>query len=55
MWHALERREKCTRFWWENQRNRWEVGVRIYLRAIAWEVRSGFNWLMIVTGCGLLL
>jgi hypothetical protein len=20
MWHAWERREKCTRFWWESQK-----------------------------------
>jgi hypothetical protein len=22
MWHAWERREKCTRFWWENPKER---------------------------------
>jgi hypothetical protein len=22
MWHAWERRETCTRFWWENQKER---------------------------------
>jgi hypothetical protein len=26
MWHAWERREKCTRFWWESpkERDHWE-------------------------------
>jgi Asp-tRNA(Asn)/Glu-tRNA(Gln) amidotransferase B subunit len=26
MWHACERREKCTRFWWESPKDRdyWE-------------------------------
>jgi hypothetical protein len=22
MWHTWERREKCTRFWWESQKER---------------------------------
>jgi hypothetical protein len=22
MWHAWERREKCTRYWWESQKER---------------------------------
>jgi hypothetical protein len=22
MWHAWERREKCTRFWWESPKER---------------------------------
>jgi hypothetical protein len=22
MWHAWERKEKCTRFWWESQKER---------------------------------
>jgi hypothetical protein len=37
MWHAWERIGKCTRFWWENPRERdhtedgrrWEDGVRM--------------------------
>jgi hypothetical protein len=41
MWHAWERREKCTRFWWESPkrplgrpRRRWEDGIRTDLREI---------------------
>jgi hypothetical protein len=44
MWHAWERREKCTRFWWESpkesdlsedrQREGWEVGIRTDLKDI---------------------
>jgi hypothetical protein len=49
MWHAWERREKCTRFRWgkpegkspfERPRRRWEDGIRMDLR----------DWLR---GCGL--
>jgi hypothetical protein len=44
MWHAWERREKCTRFWWESQkergdggpRHRWEDGIGMDLREIGW-------------------
>jgi hypothetical protein len=47
MWHAWERREKCTRFWWENPkgkrplgrpRHRWEDGVRMDLKEIGFGV-----------------
>jgi hypothetical protein len=43
MWHACERREKCTRFWWESpkERDHWEdqgvdgkMGIRMDLREI---------------------
>jgi hypothetical protein len=40
MWHAWERREKCTRFWWERpkERDHWEDqgvgGIRMDFREI---------------------
>jgi alpha-glucosidase (family GH31 glycosyl hydrolase) len=40
MWHAWERREKCTRFWWESPKERDHLedqgvdGVRMDLRQI---------------------
>jgi hypothetical protein len=42
MWHAWERREKCTRFWWESPkerplgrpRRRWEDGIKMDLREV---------------------
>jgi hypothetical protein len=42
MWHAWERRRKCTRFWWGSQKERplgrprckWEDGIRM---EIGWE------------------
>jgi hypothetical protein len=40
MCHAWERREKCTRFWWESPSplgrpsRRWEDGIRMDLREI---------------------
>jgi hypothetical protein len=43
MWHALERREHCTRFWWEIPKERDLLedrdidGIRIHLREIGWE------------------
>jgi hypothetical protein len=62
MWHAWERREKCTRFWWESPKERdhsddqdidgrmgseWIIG-RLAGRWI------GFDWLKIGTGGELL-
>jgi hypothetical protein len=42
MWHARERTEKCTRFWWERPKERdllEDRGVdgRMDLREIGWE------------------
>jgi hypothetical protein len=63
MWHAWERREKCTRFWWgnpegkrplERPRRRWEDGIRIDLREIGLGVWIGFDCLRTGTGGGLL-
>jgi hypothetical protein len=43
MWHAWERREKCTGFWWESQkgrrqlgrpRRRWEDEISMKIRGI---------------------
>jgi alpha-glucosidase (family GH31 glycosyl hydrolase) len=42
MWHAWERREKCTRFWWECLKERDQSedqgvdGIRMDLREIGW-------------------
>jgi hypothetical protein len=46
MWHAWERREKCTRFWWESPkerplgrpRRRREDWITMALREIGWKV-----------------
>jgi hypothetical protein len=63
MWNAWERREYCTRFWWEipkardhsgRPRRRWEDGIRMGLREIGWGVWIGFDWLRIGTDGGLL-
>jgi hypothetical protein len=61
MWHAWERKEGCTRFWWESPksplrrpRHRWEDGIRMIHRETGWGVWSGFSWLRIETGGGLL-
>jgi hypothetical protein len=35
-------------------RHRWEDGIRMDLREIDWEVRSGFSWLRIGSGGALL-
>jgi hypothetical protein len=65
MWHAWERRENCTRFWWEspkeidhseNQGVGGKMGVRIDLREIGlgdvdW-IRLAQNrdqWLVVVS------
>jgi hypothetical protein len=44
MWHAWERREKCTRFWWESpkERDHWEDGIRMDLREIG---LRGVDWI----------
>jgi hypothetical protein len=53
MWHASERTEKCTRFWWESPkerdhledlRRRWEDGIRMDLREIGWW-EGGVVWI----------
>jgi hypothetical protein len=47
MWHAWERREKCSRFWWESpkERDHWEDqgdGIRMDLREIG---LGGVDWI----------
>jgi hypothetical protein len=63
MWHAWERGETCTGFWWESPREkrplerprrRWEDGIKIDLREIGWGAWIGFSWLRIGTVGGLL-
>jgi hypothetical protein len=63
MWHAWERREKCTRFWWENQKKRdhsedqgvdGNMGSEWTLGRLAWGVWIGFDWLRLGTGGELL-
>jgi hypothetical protein len=63
MWHTWERSEKCTRFWWENPKERdhsqdQRVDGRIesewILGRLAVGVLIGFDWLRIGTGGKLL-
>jgi hypothetical protein len=63
MWQAWERRENCTRFRWESQkgrrqlgrpRRRWEDEISMKIRGIGWGAWIGFDWLRIGTG-GVLL
>jgi hypothetical protein len=48
MWHAWERREKCTRFWWGSPKERdyledqGEDGIRMDLREIG---LGGVDWI----------
>jgi hypothetical protein len=43
MWRAWERRENCTRFWWESPKesdlleDRAMDGIRMNIRGIGWE------------------
>jgi hypothetical protein len=56
MWHAWERREKCTRFWWEcpKERDHWEdqgvgrkMGSEWILGRLAW---GGVDWIRLSQG-----
>jgi hypothetical protein len=62
-WHAWERREKCTRFWWESpkERGHWEdqgvggkMGSEWILGRLAWGVWIGFDCVRTGTVGGLL-
>jgi hypothetical protein len=55
MWHAWERREKCTRFWWErdhleDQGVGGKMGSEWILGRLAWGVWIGFECLRTGTG-----
>jgi hypothetical protein len=43
MWHAWERGETCTGFWWGRPRRRWEDGIKMDLREIGWG--GGVEWI----------
>jgi hypothetical protein len=60
MWHSWERREKCTRFWWEivhlkDQGIDRRLGSEWILGRLAGRVWIGFNRLRIGAGGELLL
>jgi hypothetical protein len=63
MWHAWERRDKCTRFCWESPKERdhsedqgvsGRVESEWILGRFACGVWIGFDWLRTGTGGGLL-
>jgi hypothetical protein len=60
MWHAWERGETYTGFWWEglkekdNSENQGVDGIKMDLREIGWGVWSEFTCLRIGTVGGLL-
>jgi hypothetical protein len=59
MWHAWERIEKCTRFWWERPKERDHsedqgMGSERILGILVGGLWIGFVWLRIVTGDELL-
>jgi hypothetical protein len=52
MWHAWERGETCTGFWWESPKGkrplerpkrRWEDGIKMDLREIGWGGEYGVD------------
>jgi hypothetical protein len=58
VWHAWERKIKCTRFWWKSQkgmrplrrpRHRREVGIRMDLRETGW---GSVEWIQLTQGRG---
>jgi hypothetical protein len=63
MWHAWERGETCTGFWWESPEGKdhledqgvdGRIGSKWILRRLVGGVWSGFMWLRIGTVGGLL-
>jgi hypothetical protein len=62
MWHACERREKCTRFGWESPKERdhledqvvdGKMGSEWILGRLAWVVWFGFDWVRTEVRSGL--
>jgi hypothetical protein len=62
MWHAWERREKCSGLWWENVEERdhpedrgvnGRMGSELILGRLAEGVLSGYSWLRIGASGGL--
>jgi alpha-glucosidase (family GH31 glycosyl hydrolase) len=55
MWHAWERVETCTGFWWKSQREKDHLKdqgvdeIKMDLRENGWGGWSGFTWLRIGT------
>jgi hypothetical protein len=52
MWQAWERREKCTRFWWESpkERDHWEdqgVDRRMGTEWIFWRLGRDVDWIRV--------
>jgi alpha-glucosidase (family GH31 glycosyl hydrolase) len=60
MWHAWERGETCTEFWWESPKEKDHLedqgvdGIKMDLGKIGWGVWSRFTWLRIGTTGGVL-
>jgi hypothetical protein len=57
MWHAWERKEKCTWFWWESPkerensrkpRRRWEDGIIMALRMAGEWIQVALDWWALV-------
>jgi hypothetical protein len=63
MWHPWEKGEHCARFWWEILKKRdyledrgidGRMGSKWALGRVSGRLWSGFIWLRILTGGGLL-
>jgi hypothetical protein len=63
MWHTWERGETCTGFWWESAKGRdrledqgvnERIGSKWILKKLPGRMWSGFTWIRIGNGGGLL-